>query len=340
MATRSGVVTGGTWCCDHNKLVEYWPSEDGLVEIVSEESSGGGSACNMASDLKRLDPDFFVETIGIVGDDEDGRLLVAQADAHGVERTQLQVAQGTKTNYTDSYSSRASGRRTHLFFRGSNTLLTPDIFDFEKTRARLLHLGLPGVHDAMDAPWADEPNGWAAVLRKARNAGLQTNMELASVAPDTIARILRPCLPLLDFLVINDVEIGAIAGIATSAEGETDIAACHEAARAVMQAGSMGVLVVHFPLGAIALTRAGGVLTKPSVRVPAEEAVGANGAGDAFAAGVIYALHEGRPLEDAVSLGHATAAASLRGVTTTGSVVTWKECLALAARWGWRDEVG
>jgi hypothetical protein len=57
----------------------------------------------------------------------------------------------------------------------------------------------------MDAPFAAEPNGWVAVLKKARAAGLHTNMELASVAPDTNARLMRPCLPLLDFLIINDV---------------------------------------------------------------------------------------------------------------------------------------
>ncbi|MGH6924418.1 MAG: carbohydrate kinase family protein [Propylenella sp.] len=337
MPARTGVVTGGTWCCDHNKLVEYWPPEDGITEIISEELSGGGSACNMALDLKRLDSSFFVETIGVVGDDADGALILAQADELGVERSQLRIAPGVRTNYTDCFSSRATGRRTHIYFTGANAVLTPDIFDFAGTRARILHLGLPGVHRLMDAPWADEPNGWVAVLKKARSAGLETNMELASVSAETLARLIRPCLPHLDLLVINDFEIGAIAGMATSEAGKTDVAACRAAARAVMEAGSMAVLVVHFPAGAVALTRSGDVLAKPSMRVPAEEIVGANGAGDAFAAGVVYALHEGWPLEDAVALGHATAAASLRGVTTTGSVLPWRECLALAERWGWRE---
>lgn len=70
MAAQKGVATAGTWCCDHNKLVDEWPSEDGLATIIAEEPHGGGSACNMAVDLKKLDPDFLVETIGIIGDDE------------------------------------------------------------------------------------------------------------------------------------------------------------------------------------------------------------------------------------------------------------------------------
>ena len=339
MAAQKGVVTAGSWCCDHNKLVDHWPSEDGLATIIAEERHGGGSACNMAIDLKKLDPDFLVETIGIIGDDEDGQLLLAEADTHGIERSRLRVVPGERTTYTDAYASRATGRRTHLFFPGINDQLTPDLFDFSGTRASHLHLGLPGLHPGMDAPFAGEPNGWVAVLGKARAAGLRTNMELASVAPDTIARLIRPCLPLLDFLIINDVEIGALAGMATESEGTTNVAACRHAAREVMDAGAMDLLIVHFPIGAIALTRSGEVLARPSVRVPADEIAGANGAGDAFAAGILYAVLEGWTLADALALAHAVAAASLRRVGTTDGVLRWQECLALAERWGWRQDL-
>ena len=77
---RKGIVTGGTWCADHNKCVSHWPGEEEVVEILTNEVRGGGSACNLAIDLKRLDPDFSVSTIGLIGDDEDGRTLIAEAD--------------------------------------------------------------------------------------------------------------------------------------------------------------------------------------------------------------------------------------------------------------------
>ena len=32
--SRKGFVTGGTWCADHNKLVERWPKEEEVVEII------------------------------------------------------------------------------------------------------------------------------------------------------------------------------------------------------------------------------------------------------------------------------------------------------------------
>ena len=116
---RRGIVTGGTWCVDRNKLIDFWPAEDAVAEILAVELRGGGSACNLAFDSKRLDPALPVETIGLVGDDADGRFLLAQADAHGLDRRQLRSIAGATTHYADAYGSRRSGRRTHIYEQGA-----------------------------------------------------------------------------------------------------------------------------------------------------------------------------------------------------------------------------
>ena len=336
---RRGVVTGGTWCADHNKIVEHWPGEDEVVEILSEEVRGGGSACNLGIDLKRLDPQFAVSTIGLVGDDEDGRILLAEADTAGIERSRLKVDPEARTNYTDAFTSSSSGRRTHLFHAGTSALLTPDHFDFSDVDARILHLGLPGIHAKLDAAWGADANGWVTVLKKARAAGIETNLELCSIPAERIAAIVRPCLAHLDLLIVNDFEIAAIAGKATGHEEEVDVVACREAARAVFAQGAMRFLAVHFPGGAIALTRDGDEIRKPSVAVPPEAVVGANGAGDAFAAGVLYGLHEGWSLGEAIALGHAAAATSVRSLGTTDAVESWRQCLDFASECGWRNPI-
>ena len=51
---------------------------------------------------------------------------------------------------------------------------------------------------------------------------------------------------------------------------------------------------------------------------------GANGAGDAFAAGFLYGYHQGWSLDELVALAHAAAAASLRAISTTGSLEPWQ----------------
>ena len=331
---RRGFITAGTWCVDRNKLIEFWPEEDSICNILSEERRNGGSGSNLAIDMKKLDPSMPVETIGLVGDDDDGRFLIAEADAYGIGRSRLAVSNAAPTHYTECFGSKRTGRRTHMSFGGVGALLSPDHFDFSGSSARILHLGLPGEHKTMDGPWQGEPNGWVAVLKKARAAGLMTNLELVSVTAEKIAALVRPCLPLLDLLVVNDHEIGAIAGEKTVTPHGADPEACLRAARRVLAEGAMQIVVVHFPRGALALTRAGEPARKPSFRVPASEIVGANGAGDAFAAGFLYGFHEGWTLEQSLALGHAAAGASLRGISTTGTVETWQRCLELATAWG------
>ena len=86
MSARRGVLSAGTFCVDFNKSIARWPNEDTSNEVLEIDRQGGGSGFNMAIDLKRLDPDFPVEAMGVVGDDDLGRFLFGECDAHGVER--------------------------------------------------------------------------------------------------------------------------------------------------------------------------------------------------------------------------------------------------------------
>lgn len=336
---RRGILTAGTWCVDRNKLVTHWPDEDGLAEIIDEDSSGGGSACNLAVDIKKLDAAMPVATIGLIGDDTDGQLLLAEADRHGIDRQKVAISDAAPTHYTDAFASARTGRRTHITNLGVSVLLTPDHIDISGSCHRFLHLGIVGVHQVMDGPWQGEANGWVAVLKVACAASLETNLELAGSTPEKLAAVTRPCLPHLDLLIVNDNEIGAITGRATIRDGRTDPDACISAAKAALALGSPRLVVVHFPAGAIVATRDGQVFARPSVHIPADAIVGANGAGDAFAAGFLYALHEQWPIDDALSLAHAAAAASLRHMSTTAAVEPWRTCLGLAETWGWRGSL-
>lgn len=333
---RRGFVTAGTWCVDRNITVDAWPAEDMLGIVSDVEPAGGGCACNFAVDMRRLDPLIPVETQGLVGQDDMGDFLMEIADSNGIDRSGVHRTTAAQTQVTDAYRSAKTGRRTHILFYGTAPLLTPDHFDFTRTSARILHMGLPGIHATMDAPWGEDANGWVTVLKKARAAGLETNLEFVSAAPEVLRRIALPCLPHLTTLVVNDHEIGAIAGLQTVAEGVTDVEAVKTAAEQVLTMGAMEVVVVHFTLGAVLVSRTGQVIVQPSVDIPDAERIGANGAGDAFAAGFFYGRHEGWSDQDCLRLGHATAAACLRAADTYSSVEAAQTCLALAERWGWR----
>src|ERR1041384_4352978 len=160
--TRRGVLTGGTWCVDRNILVDRWPALNGRADILDMKPSGGGPGYNMAVDLHRLDPRLPLATITLVGDDADANFLAGLAAANGIDHAQMHRTGEAATNYTHAYSDQSTGQRTHISFFGASKWLTPDHFDFSQSTHRYAHLGLPGLHDRMDAPWAGEPNGWVA----------------------------------------------------------------------------------------------------------------------------------------------------------------------------------
>jgi len=335
---RHGFVTGGTWCADHNKLVDRWPTEEDLAIILGEDIRGGGSACNLALDIRRLDPAMPVATIGLLGDDADGRALAEQAEEAGLDCGGLVIMPGRRTTFTDAFTTKDTGRRTHLYHPGTSGDLTPDHFLFADSRARILHLGLPGLHAQMDAAWRGDTNGWVAVLKAARAAGLKTNFEMCSLPAARLHDIVTPCLAHLDYLIVNEFEIAALAGRPVKLGQDTDIDSCLANALQVLAGGSMELVIVHFPTAAIAVTRQGRQVITPSVNIPSDQIAGSNGAGDAFAAGALYGLHEGWALGRVIELAHAAATASMRHIGTTDAMMAWSDCLALASEYGLRPD--
>ena len=334
---RSGILCGVAWCIDSNISIATWPPEETVAIVLSEDHQGGCPGHNMSTALKKLGAPFPVSAIGLVGNDSHGHKLLKICDEHGIDRTQLEMRDGLATSYVMAMTAKDTGKRTFFSTAGAHAEQTPDDFDFTKTTARYVHLGLPGFHDKLDAPWKNDPNGWVTLLKKARAAGLKSNLEMASFDLTLISTVVRPMLPHLDSLIINDFEAAAITSQRTVENGETNIAACRAAIEEIIQSHSnLDFAVIHFPKGAIAMTRKGEVFAQASVAVPRNIIVGSNGAGDAFAAGILTGEHEGWSMQKSLKLAHASAAASLRASATTAAIVNWQECLNLAEGWGWR----
>jgi sugar/nucleoside kinase (ribokinase family) len=333
---RRGILCGIAWCVDHIITIDRWPKEETLAEVLGQTPFGGCPGHNMATALKRLGAEFPIEAVGMVGDDDDGALLIAACDELGITHDLLKVAKHGKTPRTLVMTSAESGKRTFFYEKGTHAIETPDDLDFSSSTARIAHFGLPGLHDVLDARWNGDPSGWVTLAKRAKTLGIKCNLELASISPELLAHVTLPILPHINSLIINDLEAGALAGIPTCHDSETDVAACQNAAAKLMERASLEFIAVHFPTGAVLMTRQGESFIQASVKVPHGEIKGSAGAGDAFAAGLLFGYHESWPMAQSLKLAHAAAAASLRSGATTEAIVPWRDCLTLADSWGWR----
>jgi sugar/nucleoside kinase (ribokinase family) len=333
---RRGLLAGGNWIVDHVKVIDAWPPEDSLANILSQSWGNGGSPYNVLKDLARLGAQFPLEAIGLVGDDASGRLIRDDCRAHHIDTAQLAVTSSAATSYTDVMTAKSTGRRTFFHQRGANALLAPEHFDFLHTRARRFHLGYALLLDTLDAPGADGAPRLAEVFAKARAAGLATSLDCVSDNSDRFHAVVAPVLPSVDVLFANDFEAGKLTGLLLRTGAALDCRAVEQAARSLVRIGVREWALIHFPEGACACSADGGILWQPSVNVPAASIAGLAGAGDAFAAGVLYGCHEDWPMARSLQFGVCAAATSLYHPTCSESVRPAVECLALGERLGFR----
>jgi len=332
---RSGLLAGGNWIIDHVKTLDGWPQQDALANIVAESWGNGGSPYNILKDLSRLGASFPLAGIGLVGDDADGQRIFYDCRRHGIDTAQLRSTSLAPTSYSDVMTDRTIGRRTFFHQRGANALLAPGHFDFSTTTAKVFHLGYLLLLDGLDALDHGVPKA-RDVLRRAHASGLLTSLDCVSEASDRFSAVVKPVLPEVDVLFVNDYEAEQLTGLALGRGHTINRPAVEQAVRALLALGVRRHVILHFPEGACAASSDGTVVWQPSVRVPAALIAGAAGAGDAFASGCLLSLHDDQPLAVALELGVCAAASSLLHATCSESVPSAGDALRFGRGHGFR----
>jgi sugar/nucleoside kinase (ribokinase family) len=256
---------------------------------------------------------------------------------HKIDTKLLKQEASAQTSYTDVMTEEKNGRRTFFHFRGANALWDGKGLDFDKTKARIFHLGYLLLLDALDAPDAKHGTKAARLLAAAQEAGLKTSVDVVSEDGDRFGKIVNPALKHVDYCVLNEIEAGKTTGFKIRlADGSLDTVAVRHAAGTLLQQGVRELVVIHFPEGGFARTRKGEDAWQSSLKLPDKAIAGTAGAGDAFCAGVLLGLHEGWELSRCLLTAVCVAAASLSHPTCTLGVKSLEASMALAKKHGFR----
>jgi sugar/nucleoside kinase (ribokinase family) len=336
MSARSGIIAGGNWIIDRLKIVDVYPEQDALANIISESVGNGGSPFNVLVDLAKLGASFPLAGIGLIGNDDNGKWITEQCGQNRIETKGLQVHPAASTSYTDVMTVQATGRRTFFHQRGANAFLDEEHFAFRENTAKIFHLGYLLLLDRMDRADPEFGTVAARTLFRATQAGYKTSIDVVSEDSDRFAQVVLPALPHVDYCILNEFELGRTTGMEIRGSAGLDLKSLHAAAQQLLDAGVREWVIIHFPEGACALGRDGKLRSQGSLQVPQSALVSTVGAGDAFAAGVLYGLHEDAPIEAALRDGTCAAAACLRGAGTSDGIIPLQECLGLADQFGFR----
>jgi sugar/nucleoside kinase (ribokinase family) len=334
---RSGVLSGGNWIVDEVKIVDVFPRRECLANIRRQFQGTGGAPYNVLLDLARLGAKFPLIGAGLVGDDELGRGVFRDCKAHGVSMRYVGVTPKAPTSYTDVMTEGASGCRTFFHARGANALWRGEDLDFEHCRARIFHLGYLLLLDALDEDDSTYGTKAARMLAAAQRAGMKTSVDVVSEDSGRFAKIVTPALRHADYCILNEIEAGRTTGVEIRrSDGGLDASALQKAAEGLLERGVRELVIIHFPEGGYARTRAGAEVWQPSLKLPDGFIAGGAGAGDAFCAGCLLGLHEGWDLPRSLLAAVCAAAACLSHPTCTAGVGSLRSALALAKKFGLR----
>lgn len=327
MATeRSGVLAGGNFIVDYVKVIEHFPAQDTLASILVETQANGGGPYNVLKDLALMKAPFPLAAAGLVGDDANGRWIRLDCQTHGIDTSLIHTCRERSTSYTDAMSVRSTGRRTFFHQRGANALLNVDHFDFSRLQARIFHLGYLMLLDSLDQ-FDNQGTTYAArVLEKAKQAGMETSVDMVSTENARFREIALSALPFADHLLVNEFEAGRTLGRTLKTDDTESLAA---AVGELLALGGGKSVALHFPEGAVAMERGGRPVFQGSLALPPGFSQGATGAGDAFAAGYLYGIHQGWPLARRLELAVCAAAACLTHPSPSAGLRPAAECLAL-----------
>jgi sugar/nucleoside kinase (ribokinase family) len=207
-------------------------------------------------------------------------------------------------------------------------------------KPRILHVGAPGIHRKADAHALGHANQWVKILKRARELGIETNLEMVHLDAEIEKELVLPCLPYLSSIIVNESEAGSLVDMPAKVDGadaKVDWQLLENIVKELISRGVSKLAVIHSPAGAVAADGTGKTWRQGSVKVPTKAIKGTTGAGDAFASGVVYGLHEGWQIQDCLKLGVATAAQNIQSFATAQDVKPFKETLTDADAYGYRS---
>ncbi len=322
---RRGIISAGNWLSDTIKFISHYPAVGNLVTIEKIDQGFGGCAHNVLADLARMQTGIPLYAGGCVGRDALGDEIFSTCEKLGINAEGI-CRVDAATSYTDVMADMSNGTRTFFHHRGANAEFGPEHVEKITAEAKIFHLGYLLLLDRMDTK--DEEYGVVAarVLDGLQKRGYKTSVDVVSEEGNRFREVILPCLPYMDYFIVNEVEAGACFGRnLRDADGNILLDEVKAAARFLMERGVGEAVAIHFPEGGYGLRKSGEECYEPSFRVEPKDIVSSVGAGDAFCAAMLYALHEELPLSKSLRVANAAARFNLFSATSTDGAPTIAE---------------
>ena len=315
--TKKGIAVAGTILVDKINEISAYPQCGELTKIHSVSLAAGGCVPNVAIDLKKISSETDVFALGKIGNDSEGKFLTEILNKNGVDVSGILIDETKKTTFTDVMSI-SGGQRTFFTYLGADSEFSACDIDFEKNIPQMLHLGYFLLLDKVD-------NGEGLkILKKAKEIGIKTYIDLVSENSDRYNLII-PCLPYVDYLIINEMEAGKLTSIEPTYKNLETIA---------KKLKSMGVkekVIIHMPECSVCYSN-DGFSKLGSYVLPDDYIKGTTGAGDAFCAGALIGIYQNKTDLEIMEFASSCAVMALSSKDATSGMKDQNEIIEICKK--------
>lgn len=305
------IVVAGNILVDKINVITAYPKVGELTKIKSVKLAAGGCVPNVASDLAILGGNE-VFACGIVGRDAEGEFAVNEMKRRGINTDYVFITYADKTSFTEVMSV-TGGERTFFTYPGASSDYGLNETPLEKMKPDMLHLGYFLLLEKVDS------GDGLKILKRAKELGIKTSVDLVSENSDKY-KVVVPCLPYTDNLIVNEKEASAIAGIEYAYDKLPEI--CKE----LKLCGVKERVIIHTPEVSVCLSEKGYTEVR-SYNLPNGYIKGSTGAGDAFCAGALFAIAEEMSDKELLSFSAAVAATSLSEENASDGIKSYDETI-------------
>lgn len=309
---NKGIAIAGNLIVDYVKNIDSYPKAGMLTNVRSMSRCIGGCTGNTLADLAKIDPSVPLTCIGRVGDDENGKYIIDLMNSLGVDTSNVCYSKDTPTSFTDVMNDMASRERTFFHGRGANAEFSLSHIDFDRISADIFHIGYALLLDGFDMPDDEYGTVMVRTLAMAQAKGFKTSIDVVSEDGDRYKQIITPSLKYCYYAIMNEIEAGRVVDIEPRDENGNII---EENLRLICEKlftlGVEQLVVIHMPEMGCAMHRSGAYHVVKSYDLPNGFIKGTVGAGDAFCAGMLYALYNEWEIQKAMRFANAVAACCL-----------------------------
>ncbi|MFA5692477.1 MAG: carbohydrate kinase family protein [Acholeplasmataceae bacterium] len=282
---KDGITIAGNIIVDTNKFISHYPKEGYLTHINKSYDTLGGSVPNVSVSLRAIDKNLNILAMGTIGKDSKGKLALDYFKENNINYENVEISLNHQTSYVDALMNEYNKKRTFLFYEGANGIFGKNL---KEVTTKHFHLGYLLLLPYLDKLKNNETKA-SLWLKKLKEQGITTSCDLVTEDSNRYIEVIKPSLPYIDYLIINELEASKLSKIDIYDNEELNLNKLIKCAEVIKDMGVIKEVIIHSPKISIIYNGSETIKLK-SLNINSKDIINSVGAGDAFCAGILYGI--------------------------------------------------